>query len=418
MPQWRRSARSVPTGHFQVICNPESMQNPPNNTENRNCPILAFHVPMESPRSPRPPGGRTLDALLVRALTAAGFHVQAIGDFQSGEGHDESRSREPIRIRGAQAAPDLVNKYRAVAPRDRPVAWFSYLPDFETPDRIGPSVCRALDIPYFCAAASVAAGQPDGTLSGDSGTAVEAIRFARRIFSLNSGNLPALAAIGGVRDRVVPLVPFLETEPPDPAGRNVRRQRIASRLRIDSDRYWLLSVAMMRDDTKLASYAQLARIMERMQRKDWLLLVVGDGAAELQVRDYFRLDTDRQICFLGRRDGEFVLRLMSVSDLLVWPAINESVGMTMLEALAMGLPAVCGRSGGIGQIVRHGKTGLLVDNPENPDSADRFAEAIESLLERPVQLAAMSAEAVDRFRQQHRIETAARTLRDHMLPLT
>ena len=142
----------------------------------------------------------------------------------------------------------------------------------------------------------------------------------------------------------------------------------------------------------------------------------GDGAAELQVRDYFRLDKDLQIHFLGRRDSEFVLQLMSVSDLLVWPAINEAIGMTALEALAMGLPTVCGRSGGIGQIIYHGQTGLLVDNPEIPDSVDLFAEAIESLLGCPGRLAAMSAKSTKRFEQCHQISTAARTLRDHILP--
>ena len=147
-----------------------------------------------------------------------------------------------------------------------------------------------------------------------------------------------------------------------------------------------------------------------------MLLIVGDGAAELQVRDYFRLDKDLQIHFLGRRDSEFVLQLMSVSDLLVWPAINEAIGMTALEALAMGLPAVCGRSGGIEQIIHHGHTGLLVDDPETPDSVDLFAESIESLLGCPGRLAKMSSESNRRFEQFHRISTAARTLHDHMLP--
>ena len=379
-------------------------------------PKLAFYAPMKSPRSPRPSGDQTIGALLVKALATAGFDVEIASDFRSWEGRGDSRVQEEIRIRGEKEASDLVSRYRANHPRNSPVAWFSYHLYHKSPDWIGPVVSRALDIPYFCAEASVAAKQSGGPWDTGYTASIEAIRLARRIFNLNPIDLPALSTVDDVRDKVVPLLPFLDAETPDSANRNVRRQRMASRLRIDSDRYWLLSVAMMRDDAKLASYTQLARTAERMQRKDWLLLVVGDGAAELQVRDYFRLEKDLQIHFLGRRDSEFVLELMSVSDLLVWPAINEAIGMTALEALAMGLPTVWGRSGGIGQILRHGQTGILVDNPEAPGSADSFAEAIESLLENPGRLATMSAESTRRFAQCHQISAAARTLSDHMLP--
>lgn len=392
------------------------MQDHVPNMKDHNKPKLAFYAPMKSPLSPRPSGDRTIGVLLVKALTAAGFDVEIVSDFRSWEGRGDPRAQEEIRILGEKAASDLVNGYRADRPRSRPVAWFSYHLYHKSPDWIGPAVSRELDIPYFCAEASVSVRQMDGPWGAGFTASIEAIRLARKIFNLNPRDLPALSAIDGVHDRIVPLLPFLDAETPDPANRNVRRQRLASRLRIDSDRYWLLSVAMMRDDAKLASYAQLARVAERMQRKDWMLLIVGDGAAELQVRDNFRLDKDLQIHFLGRRDSEFVLQLMSVSDLLVWPAINEAIGMTALEALAMGLPTVCGRSGGIGQIIHHGQTGLLVDNPETPDSVDLFAEAIESLLGCPGRLAAMSAKSTKRFEQCHQISTAARTLRDHILP--
>ena len=216
--------------------------------------------------------------------------------------------------------------------------------------------------------------------------------------------------------KITPVAPFLDNDTEDLTNRNPLRQRLASKLRLDPDRYWLLSVAMMRDDSKLKSYEQLARAMDRMERKDWLLLIVGDGAAELQVRDHFRLEANRQIYFLGRRDAGFIRQLMTISDLLVWPAINEAIGMITLEALSVGLPAVCGRSGGIDQIVKHGETGLLVDDPSAKQSAQDFALAIESLLASPSRLSAMAAACLQRFRQYHRIEAAAETLLSAMRP--
>ena len=50
---------------------------------------------------------------------------------------------------------------------------------------------------------------------------------------------------------------------------------------------------------------------------------------------------------------------MAVSDLFVWPAVDEAYGMSLLEAHSQGLPVVAGEAGGVGDIVRHDETGVL-----------------------------------------------------------
>ena len=49
-----------------------------------------------------------------------------------------------------------------------------------------------------------------------------------------------------------------------------------------------------------------------------------------------------------------------------------------VEAAAAGIPQVAGRSGGSAEAVVHGKTGLVVDVPEDPG---RVAAAIATLLD-------------------------------------
>jgi glycosyltransferase involved in cell wall biosynthesis len=379
-------------------------------------PPLAFHAPMKSPHSPRPSGDRTLAMLFSRALSMAGFTVSVASEFRSWEGRGDRHDQARIQREGRKAADSLLESYRRLPEAERPVAWFSYHLYHKSPDLLGPPVCRALGIPYFIAEASISSRHAEGPWREGFHQSVNAINLARRIFNLNPRDLAGLKSLPGSGEKIIPLLPFLDAEPASPAGRNSLRQRLASRLRIDPDRYWLLCVGMMRDDSKLRSYEQLARTLGCLERKDWLILIVGDGAAELQVRDYFRLDMDRQIYFLGRRDKEFVRQVMGAADLLVWPAINEAIGMVTLEALAAGLPVVCGHSGGIGQIVQHRQTGLLVEDPAREESAKSFARAIESLLENPATLAAMSANSLQRYQQHHRMECAAHTLRSVMLP--
>lgn len=381
-----------------------------------NNPPLAFYAPMKSPDSPRPSGDRTLARLFMQALSRAGFSVSLASDFRSWEGRGDEHVQELIRRDAEQLAASLLERFRALPVAERPIAWFTYHLYHKSPDLLGPTVSRGLGIPYFLAEASISPRQANGPWQRGYEQSLSAVSLASRIFNLNPADFPMLESLLDGEQKITPVAPFLDNDTEDLTNRNPLRQRLASKLRLDPDRYWLLSVAMMRNDSKLKSYEQLARAMDRMERKDWLLLIVGDGAAELQVRDHFRLEANRQIYFLGRRDAGFIRQLMTISDLLVWPAINEAIGMITLEALSVGLPAVCGRSGGIDQIVKHGETGLLVDDPSAKQSAQDFALAIESLLASPSRLSAMAAACLQRFRQYHRIEAAAETLLSAMRP--
>lgn len=69
-------------------------------------------------------------------------------------------------------------------------------------------------------------------------------------------------------------------------------------------------------------------------------------------------------------------RLYSVADIVILPAEDEALPMTVLEAMAAGVAVVGARSGGTPEMIIDGKSGLLV----RPGCADAFAAAIESVL--------------------------------------
>lgn len=378
-----------------------------------NQPALAFYAPMKSPRSQRPSGDRKIARLLMTALQAAGFDVQLASELRSWEGGGNRDAQQQIRDTALTAADELVAHYLAMPQQQRPLAWFTYHLYHKAPDWIGPRVSRALDIPYFVAEASVAARQRAGQWQSGYQASLDAITHARGLFTLNPADRQGLVAAGCATERIIPLKPFLDEPAIEPGQKQQHRMDIAARLRIDPNRYWLLSVAMMRDDSKLLSYEQLSRIMAKLQRKDWLLLIIGDGAAALQVRDYFRYnhEINQQIYFLGKQGAALIRELMAASDLLVWPAVNEAIGMVVLEALSAGLPAVCGRSGGVDQILHDGRTGMLIDHPADTQAAARFASAIESLMQEPARLAAMSAACIELFHAEHGMNAVSAILR-------
>jgi glycosyltransferase involved in cell wall biosynthesis len=107
-------------------------------------------------------------------------------------------------------------------------------------------------------------------------------------------------------------------------------------------------------------------------------LVVGDGtqrdALEAAVRSQ---KMDGKVIFTGMRND--AVELMSLMDIYVQPSLNEGMGKTILQAQSVGLPVVATAVQGIPDVVKDGKTGILVP----PSDARSMAEAICRLIRDP-----------------------------------
>jgi D-inositol-3-phosphate glycosyltransferase len=105
------------------------------------------------------------------------------------------------------------------------------------------------------------------------------------------------------------------------------------------------------------------------------LLVVGgetpgpDLAQEPEMRRLIalaeRLGVREQVTFVGRRPADRLRWYYSAADVFATTPWYEPYGLTPLEAMACGVPAVCAAVGGITYTVADGATGLLVP-PRQP----------------------------------------------------
>src|SRR6185437_10121016 len=103
------------------------------------------------------------------------------------------------------------------------------------------------------------------------------------------------------------------------------------------------------------------------------LSIVGDGPARADVEAAFAPLSTR-VAFVGARDKADVAMLMHRSDLFVWPAVDEAIGVVFLEAQACGLPVIGADTPGVAAVVAAGRTGLLA----KAGDAAAFADAVRS----------------------------------------
>jgi glycosyltransferase involved in cell wall biosynthesis len=112
-----------------------------------------------------------------------------------------------------------------------------------------------------------------------------------------------------------------------------------------------------------------------------VLALAGDGTLteELRLRASAAGVADR-VHFLGNRTQDQVATLFAAADLIALPSVRDDSGNVdglpnvVMEALASGTPLVTTRAGGIGAVVEHERTALVV--------GERDATALASAINR------------------------------------
>jgi glycosyltransferase involved in cell wall biosynthesis len=161
----------------------------------------------------------------------------------------------------------------------------------------------------------------------------------------------------------------------------------------------------MRPGDKLASYRLLGAALVRLLDLPWSLEIVGDGPARGEVEQALA-PLGPRVMYRGTLDLTAIADALASADLYVWPAINEAFGMALLEAQASGLPVIAGASGGIGDIVVPGVTGLLTP----PGNLEAFTAAVRRLITDAAARAAMGLAAGQKVRREHDLPIAAARL--------
>lgn len=150
-----------------------------------------------------------------------------------------------------------------------------------------------------------------------------------------------------------------------------QREAVRQSLGLADDEVAIIQVArlnVLKDHpTAIRAMAQLVTHAPRAK-----LLVVGDGEERQKIESLIgELGISRNIQLLGtRRD---IPRLLAAADVFLLSSISEGIPLTLIEAMAAGLPCVSTAVGGTPEVIVDGQTGLFARPRDPEDVAAKLA---------------------------------------------
>lgn len=317
---------------------------------------VAFYAPMKPPTHSVPSGDREMARHLMSVIGARAS-VDLVSDLRV---HDRKGNATHQADMYAQAKAETERLSEALASNDTRL-WVTYHNYYKAPDLIGPTVCRALGLPYVQIESTRARSRLAGSWAGFAAAAEQASDAADVIFYMTELDLITLARDRTETQRLIHLRPFLPSDHLPESG--------------DCRTGPMLSVGMMRPGDKLASYQIIAETLAVMPG-DWILEIAGDGPARDRVEELMAPFGER-VHFLGQLDQTGLTQAYCRASLFFWPGVNEAYGMVYLEAQAAGLPVVAQDRPGVRDVLLSG------DHPAPKEGPQALAQKLTRLRNDP-----------------------------------
>ncbi len=123
-------------------------------------------------------------------------------------------------------------------------------------------------------------------------------------------------------------------------------------------------------DILLQAYSKFQKIVPQSK-----LLLIGSTETDqenetlkLIMQLIKALSLEKNVVLTGKRHD--IPNILAASDIYVQPSRSEGLGLALIEALAAGLPCVASNVGGIKDIIRNGKNGLLFEREDVNELAE------------------------------------------------
>ncbi|MFH1740184.1 MAG: glycosyltransferase [bacterium] len=202
-------------------------------------------------------------------------------------------------------------------------------------------------------------------------------KLCNRIIANSEAGRDSLVQMAGIPVEKIDVVPNGVDAERLRFDRSMARERLAAEFSLPSNACLFGIVAQLRPRKHHDLLFRAMRIVREKESRVHLL-VVGDGAERERLESLRReLGLESDVTLTGYRSD--VREILAGLDALVLPTSLEGCPVSVMEAMAAGLPVIAAKAGGVAELVEDQRTGLLIE-PGNEESLTR---AILSLVENP-----------------------------------
>ena len=123
--------------------------------------------------------------------------------------------------------------------------------------------------------------------------------------------------------------------------------------------------------------------------------IVGDGPRRSELTEYVaKLGLESTVTFAGAVSADAIVEILRESDVIIAPSIVAASGQTegvpnvLKEAMAIGVPAIGTKVGGVAELLEHGINGFIVPQKSAEAIADCVRQIVSNQEDMPRMLAA------------------------------
>ncbi len=345
---------------------------------------IGFYAPLKSPYHGVASGDRQVARNFLLAFEGAGFSTLVVSDLRVYLGDEGD-----VCLVELERLADLeFERIRCEWESDIsliPDLLFCYHVYYKSPDLLLSRLSRYFSLPYVIAEASYSGKRFGGVYARGHFLSSEAIIGSDLLLQLNAGDGAGLRDLfayygrevdiismsvfgdfsgwqGGVEDDLLPrrfdrVRDIMLGLGWDVVGKKVGGKKVGFGSDYCGDCIFIVS-AMMRAGDKFRSYEILSEsLLVLIDFFGWRLVIIGDGVMGAEVRALFSKFGDR-VHFTGFLESDDLFCWLSFGDIYVWPAVGEAFGVSILEAVVLGLGCLVGDRLGVRGLV-DGKGGIL-----------------------------------------------------------
>ncbi len=114
------------------------------------------------------------------------------------------------------------------------------------------------------------------------------------------------------------------------------------------------------------------RILKKQETPFNLLMIAGRDVPEEVIFSIYQNNLKDSIEIVNNLPHNEVLRHIENADLLILPSVNEGIANVVIEAMALGTFALSSNCGGMPELIEDGINGLLFDNRNAIDLANKI----------------------------------------------